>query len=152
MVHVLAREYFKEGGYRSLPTVADMHDIPMNKRKEGMLIRVTNEHQFYILEGGITNNSFKPIQLGGGGGAANLSGYLTSADADKKYYTKQEVDAAIEKAVEDAMAEFGVKLQTENLGPIVQQAVTAAIAAHGAGAPAAAAAAGRAEVEEDSHS
>ena len=150
MVHVLAREYFKEGGYRSLPTVADMHDIPMNKRKEGMLIRVTNEHQFYILEGGITNDRFKPIQLGGG--AANLSGYLTSADADKKYYTKQEVDAAIEKAVEDAMAEFGVKLQTENLGPIVQQVVTAAIAAHGAGAPAAAAAAGRAEAEDDSHS
>lgn len=104
MVPVFAREYFKEGGYRSLPTVEDMYAIPKSKRKEGMLVRITSEQQFYILEGGVANKDFQPMQLGAGGGTVNLSGYLRTADADTKYYTKAQVDAAIKKAVDAALA------------------------------------------------
>lgn len=127
MVPVFAREYFKEGGYRSLPTVEDMYAIPKSKRKEGMLIRITGEQQFYILEGGLENNNFQPVQLGGGGSAAKLTGYLKTADADKKYYSKQEVDAAIQQAVTAAL---------QAATPSIVQAVTAAILAQGPSAPA----------------
>ena len=146
MVPVFAREYFKEGGYRSLPTVEDMHAIPKSKRKEGMLIRITGEQQFYILEGGLENNNFQPIQLGGS--AAKLTGYLKTADADKKYYSKQEVDAAIQQAVTaveqqvDGSIEQAIIAAIQaatpylNLDQTIVQAVIAAILAQGPGAPA----------------
>lgn len=142
MVPVFAREYFKEGGYRSLPTVEDMYAIPKSKRKEGMLIRITGEQQFYILEGGLENNNFQPIQLGGGGSAAKLTGYLKTADADKKYYSKQEVDAAIQQAVTaveqqvDGSIEQAITAALQAATPSIVQAVTAAILAQGPGAPA----------------
>lgn len=47
-----------EGGYQVRTTLVDRNNIPSNNRKEGMLVFVQSDTNFYTLSGGITNSNW----------------------------------------------------------------------------------------------
>lgn len=47
-----------EGGYQVHATLTDRNNIPLNNRKEGMLVYVQADGYFYTLSGGITNSDW----------------------------------------------------------------------------------------------
>lgn len=46
-------DYYGSGGYRSVQTITDRNNISHDRRREGMLCRVINESNVYVLDGGI---------------------------------------------------------------------------------------------------
>lgn len=54
-----------KGGYRSVETIADRDNITEQRRKEGMLVGVKSEDKIYKLKGGVTNDDWAELDLGG---------------------------------------------------------------------------------------
>lgn len=57
-------EQYGKGGYRSVDTISEMNDIPSQRRKEGMLVRVIANNSYYVLKNGV----FIKEEFGGSGG------------------------------------------------------------------------------------
>lgn len=45
-------EQYGKGGYRAVSTVSEMNAIPSQRRKEGMLVKVTSTNEYYTLKNG----------------------------------------------------------------------------------------------------
>ncbi len=52
-------EEWGRGGYRSVAIIEERDAIPMERRKEGMLVNVTGSNEIFKLQGGIANSNWK---------------------------------------------------------------------------------------------
>ncbi len=73
-----------KGGFRSVPFMSDVNLIPVNRRKEGMLVYVANPSTptdvgFYQLKGGIADGNWDKIPLGEPGIGVSFTGSLPAA-------------------------------------------------------------------------
>lgn len=66
-------EQYGKGGYRSVDTISEMNDIPSQRRKEGMLVRVIANNSYYVLKNGV----FIKEEFGGSGGSGGGTGSTT---------------------------------------------------------------------------
>ena len=67
-----------KGGYYQVNTLEERNNIPMERRKEGMLCWVKN-FSTYILSGGITNNNWQVFETSSGGsGSGSGNGSLVA--------------------------------------------------------------------------
>lgn len=60
-------EFYNRGGYRSVADLAARDAITPDRRKVGMLVRVTTDGKIYYLNGGLTNADWVELQMGAGG-------------------------------------------------------------------------------------
>lgn len=56
-------EQYGKGGYRAVSTVSEMNAIPSQRRKEGMLVKITSTGDYYTLK----NGTFTKESFGSGG-------------------------------------------------------------------------------------
>lgn len=60
-------EEYGRGGYRSVNSISEMNAIPSDRRKEGMLVKITSSNSYYTLKNGI----FQLENFGSGGGSSS---------------------------------------------------------------------------------
>lgn len=87
---------YQKGGWREVATVEEMNAIPVERRREGMIVAVTGQDPTVYYE--YRNDTFNEKEFGGGN--VDLSNYYNKQEVDDKlknldlenYYTKDEID------------------------------------------------------------
>lgn len=83
----VTKEEYHQGGYRTVETLDEMNNIPLPRRKEGMLVNCLEDGKCYKLE----NNNF--VEFSFGGSDVDLGDYYTKNETYSKEesYSKEEV-------------------------------------------------------------
>lgn len=74
------------GGYQVRADLPDRDAIPAANRKEGMLVFVQSNSNFYTLVGGITNSDWAIANLGGGTGGSNVFVFRPGLPTSAPFY------------------------------------------------------------------
>ena len=112
-------EKYGQGGYRSVPTIADRDVISTERRREGMLVNVLADNEIYKLVGGIENTNW--VSLDEITGAASYQSYTAGQTIHSVRVVSIGVDGSLVLAQpEDSLSVIGISLNNASTGELVK--------------------------------
>lgn len=77
--YAVTDEQYNRGGYRTVVDIAARNAITADRRKEGMLVRISSTGDIYVLAGGLLDANWTPLTVSGGTGGTETQPLLTAA-------------------------------------------------------------------------